>query len=196
MSIDKTEFKKQVLELIKSDEEFRLAIASAIGYHVLLEEIKNLRKDFNTMYSEFNKRFEVIEMKLFGHDREFNEIIERLARIELQLSALTESFYSMALWDDLKEEISSNGERILFKRREHRIGDSVTDLFIETDKRVYVVEVKVKPRYEDVGILLAKVDLVKKHYPDKEVIAILAGALIERGVEEYALEKGVLIRMY
>ncbi len=186
---DLTVLKKKILELIRSDEEFRLAIASAIGYYELLEEIRKLRKDFNTMYIEFSKRFEQIE-------RRFEEINKRISRIELELSALTESFYSRALWDDLKEEIESRGERIICKRRNYGINESNINLFIETNKTIYVVEVKVKPKHEDVGVLLAKVDLVRKRYPSKNVVAVLAGALIGKEIEEYAEEKNVKIYVY
>ncbi len=195
--------KKKILELVKSDEEFRLALASAIGYYELFEEIKRLRRDLNNMYLEFskrfeeinkrfeeiNKRFEAIEKKLLEHDKRF-------ARIELELGALTESFYSKALWDDLSEEIGEKGEKIIFRRRNYRINESDIDLFIETDKTVYVVEVKVKPKHEDIGRLMAKADLVKKYYPGKKVEVILAGTLIGGEIEEYAREKNIKVYVY
>ena len=193
---DLESLKKKILELVKSDEEFRLALASAIGYYELFEEIKRLRKDLNNMYLEFsrrfeeiNKRFEAIEKKLLEHDKRF-------ARLELELGALTESFYSKALWDDLREEIKARGEAVISRKRNYRIDESDIDLFIETDKTVYVIEVKVKPKHEDIGRLIAKADLVKKRYPSKRVEAILAGALIEREIEEYAREKNIKVYIY
>ena len=105
---DLESLKKKILELVKSDEEFRLALASAIGYYELFEEIKRLRKDLNNMYLEFsrrfeeiNKRFEAIEKKLLEHDKRF-------ARLELELGALTESLYSKALYDDLQGKSHRN----------------------------------------------------------------------------------------
>ncbi len=193
---DLESLKKKILELVKSDEEFRLALASAIGYYELFEEIKRLRKDLNNMYLEFsrrfeeiNKRFEAIEKKLLEHDKRF-------ARLELELGALTESFYSKALWDDLREEIKARGETVISRKRNYRIDESDIDLFIETDKTVYVVEVKVKPRHEDIGRLIAKADLVKKRYPGKRVEAILAGTMIGKEIEEYAYEKNIKVYVY
>ncbi|MEM1560149.1 MAG: hypothetical protein QXJ95_06770 [Ignisphaera sp.] len=64
------------------------------------------------------------------------------------------------------------------------------ELLIESDRSVYFVEVNVKPRHGDVGNLLSKLDIVKRCYPEKEVIGILAGVWIGREVENYAKEKG------
>ncbi len=76
------------------------------------------------------------------------------------------------------------------------INDTDIDLFIETDKTVYVIEVKVKPKHEDIGALLAKTDLVRKRYPDKKVIPVLAGALVGREIEDYVREKKVVVYVY
>ncbi len=183
------DLKKKIIELVKSDEEFRLAVASAVGYYELLDEIRRLRREFNNMYVEFNRRFEAVEKKLLEHDK-------RLARIELELGALTESFYSKVLWDDLREEIRERGERIIARRRNYRIDESDIDLFIETDKSVYVVEVKVKPKHDDVGSLLAKIDLVREKFPEKEVVGILAGTMIGSEVEQYARRKNIKVYTY
>jgi hypothetical protein len=187
---------KKIIELVKSDEEFRLALASAIGYYELLDEIRRLCREFNNMYMEFNrrfeeinKRFEVIEKKLLEHDK-------RLAGIELELGALTESFYSKTLWDDLREEIRRGGGKIILRKRNYRINESDIDLFIETNKKIYVVEVKVKPKHDDVGVLLVKIDLVKKRYPEKEVVGIRAGTMIGSEVEEYTREKNIKVYTY
>ena len=69
-------------------------------------------------------------------------------------------------------------------------------MLVVTSERVYVVEVKVKPGWEDVGILLAKADIVADRYPSLSVVPILAGALISRRVEEYAVSKGVKVYKY
>jgi len=81
------------------------------------------------------------------------------------------------------------------KRNAHIDGEDV-DLLVVTDRAVYVVEVKIKPRLRDVGGLLVKADVVARQYPGKRVIPVLAGALIGRDVEEYAVRKGVKVYAY
>ncbi len=53
-----------------------------------------------------------------------------------------------------------------------------------------------KPRHEDVGRLIAKRDLVKNRFPGKRVVAILAGALIGKEIEEYARSQGLNVYTY
>ncbi len=134
-NIDKSRLRELILELIKTDEDFRLTIAGAIGYQDILNELKKLREDFNKLYmkslehdkrfEEINKHLEVLEKKLLEHDERFKaierkllehdkrfEIIEktlnehtkalmeltrRVNGIELELGALSESFYCKAL---------------------------------------------------------------------------------------------------
>ncbi|MET1159476.1 MAG: hypothetical protein ABWW65_00810 [Thermoprotei archaeon] len=44
--------------------------------------------------------------------------------------------------------------------------------------------------------MLTKIDLVKKKYPGKEVVDILAGTMIGNKVEEYAREKNIKVYTY
>ena len=114
----------------------------------------------------------------------------------LELGALTESFYSKAFLDDLKEEIKIEGDEIVSRKRNLRIDGEEIDLLIETKKKVYVVEVKVKPKRSDIGELIAKADLVRSKYGGKIIIPLLAGSLISHEIEEYAEGKGVKISHY
>ncbi len=248
VDIDKAKIREIVLELIKTDEEFRLTIAGAIGLQNILEELRRIHEDIRRLwlkslehdkrfeeinkrfeaierkllehdkrfeeinkrfeaierkllehdkrFEEINKRFEAIEKKLLEHDKKFDELNRRVSRIELELGALAESFYSRALLEDIREEARARGEKILSWKRNARVDESDIDLLIESDRSIYVVEVKVKPKHEDVGVLLAKADVVKEKYPDKNVVAILAGAMIGREVEEYARRKNILVYAY
>lgn len=214
------EEKRRFLRALEEDWEFRYAVAGLLGYREILEELKELRKKS----LEHDKRFEAIEKKLLEHDEKFEAILEelkahrqkllehdrrleaiekelrelnrRVSRLEMTVGALSESFYSKAFWDDLREELRASGERVLLRRRNARVDGVDVDLLVVTDKRVYVVEVKVKPRIEDVGALLAKTDVVKRYYPDKEIVPILAGTMIGREVEDYANMKGVKVYAY
>lgn len=70
-NINRNEIRKTILELIKTDEEFRLAIAGALGLHTILEELRKLRQDFNNLSLEVKKLRE-----------DFNEILKRVLKIE------------------------------------------------------------------------------------------------------------------
>jgi len=72
------ELRRRLLRLLLEDEEFRLAVAGAIGLGEVLEELRWLRR------------------KSLEHDKRFNKMNRRLSRIEMELGALSESFYSPA----------------------------------------------------------------------------------------------------
>ena len=93
--IDKTALRKSILELLKSNEEFRLAVAGLLGLDTIISELKKLREDFQTFvkleerrweennrrweennkrWEEAYKRFEAIEKKLLEHDKRFEAI--------------------------------------------------------------------------------------------------------------------------
>ncbi|GAB6945543.1 hypothetical protein [Vulcanisaeta sp. JCM 14467] len=47
--VSRDEIRRIVLELIRTDEEFRLAIAGALGLDAILSELRALRQDFNAL---------------------------------------------------------------------------------------------------------------------------------------------------
>ena len=191
-------------------EELRLLHRKSLEHDKRFEALE--RKLF-----EHDKRFEAIEQKLLEHDdkfqavlkemrrlweevervwRELKEMNRRLSSLELTMGALAESSYSRLIWEELREEIEDRGERLLQRRRSARLNGEDIDLLVVTDKTVYIVEVKVKPRHSDVAALLAKAELAAGRYPGKRVVPVLSGALIGAEIENYALQKGVKIYNY
>ncbi len=197
------DLRRRILKLIEEDEEFRLAVAGAVGLRELLEELRWLKRKS----LEHDKRFEAIEKKLLEHDRRFEAILEevkkiwetlsehnrRIARVEDGIGALAESMYSKFLLDAVLYELMARGERLEYWERNARMDDEDVDLLIVAEKSVYVVEVKVKPKHSDVGALLAKAELVERKYPGKRVVPVLTGARIGREVAEHAAAKGVRV---
>ena len=222
--------KKNILKLLREDEEFRLAVAGLVGLREIVEELRELRrksiehdKRFEAIEKkllEHDKRFEAIERKLLEHDEKFRRVIEeikaikedikriweeirsireeiktlsvRVSRVEDSLGALSESTYAKFFLDTVLYEAASRGERVEW-RRNAVLDDEDIDLLIVTTKSVYVVEVTIRPKHHDVGALVAKADIVARHYRDKDVIPVLTGTRIGREVAEYASSKGVIV---
>lgn len=124
-----------------------------------------------------------------------DEVNKRFSRLEEGLGALTESTYTHYVWEDLNAELTTSGEVVLRRVRNADFDGVDVDLFVETDKRVYVVEVKVRPRVEDVGALLAKAEVVGDKV-GKPAVPVLAGALMGKDVLSYAKGKGILVYVY
>jgi len=74
-----SDLKKELLELLERDREFRLSVAGLLGYKEILEELKRLREDMHRGFEEHSRRFD-------ENDRKFNEILERLDRHEAHLT--------------------------------------------------------------------------------------------------------------
>uniref|UniRef100_A0A7J2U5D8 DUF3782 domain-containing protein n=1 Tax=Ignisphaera aggregans TaxID=334771 RepID=A0A7J2U5D8_9CREN len=196
------ELKQRFLELLKSDEEFRLAVAGLLGLDTVINELRKLREDFllfvkeqekrweenNKRWEEAFKRFESIERKLEEHDKRF-------ARIELELGALSEATLTKFVYEEVERFARESGEKIIVRRRNVRINGAEIDMLIETDRTVYIIEVKTKPRQRQVDELLNKIELVQKAFT-KPVKPILAGVYIGDEVEAYAKSKHVDVIRY
>ncbi len=196
------ELKQRFFELLKSDEEFRLAVAGLLGLDTVINELRKLREDFllfvkeqekrweenNKRWEEAFKRFESIERKLEEHDKRF-------ARIELELGALSEATLTKFVYEEVERFARESGEKIIVRRRNVRINGAEIDMLIETDRTVYIIEVKTKPRQRQVDELLNKIELVQKAFT-KPVKPILAGVYIGDEVEAYAKSKHVDVIRY
>ena len=134
--------------------------------------------------------------KLSALYESFETLRHRVELLSLEVGALAESTYSRFVLEELRSEATAKGESIISWRRNYRVDGEDIDLLVETDKTVYIVEVKVKPKHSDVGALLAKADLVAKRYPGKNVVPVLAGAMIGSEVEEYAEQRKIRVYIY
>jgi DNA repair exonuclease SbcCD ATPase subunit len=257
--VAEVDLKRELLRLLREDEEFRLAVAGLIGLDTVILELRRLREDFNRLaeleekrweenwrrweenakrweenwrlweenrkrWEEAYRRFEIIERRLEEHSRileEYSKILEehskrleeltlvlrdhglkigelsrRVSNLEVAVGALAESTYARYFYEDLLRELASRGEVVVRRVRNARADEEDIDLLVETQLRVYVVEVKLRPKHEDVGRVLAKVDVVRRLYPGKDVVGVLVGAMVGREVEAYAREKRVEVYAY
>ncbi len=82
------ELKKNIIKLLKEDEEFRYTVAGLIGYDAILKSLDEHTKRFEAHDKKFNeilkrldehdRKFNVIMQRLDEHDRKFNVIMQRL----------------------------------------------------------------------------------------------------------------------
>ena len=167
------------------------------------QKLEERQQRLEEEFIKLNKRqrdLEEMMYRVLDKVIELSEGLERVRRrqelMAMELGALTESTYCRFLWEDLRWEIESSGDRVVARRRNARVNGEDIDMLIETSRSVYVVEVKVRPKASDVGKLVAKAEIVGRSYVGKEVVPILVGAMIGEDVEEYALKKGVKVYAY
>jgi len=199
--------RQELLNLLRQDEEFRLAVAGLLGLEATLSELKKLREDFlgfvkeqekrweenNKRWEENNKRWEENNKRWEEAFKRFEELEKRTCRVELGLGALTEVTLTRYVWEDVREDAKLRGEKITTRQRSATINGHEIDMLIETERGIYVVEVKVKPTIDDLKDLLTKAEIIQKRY-EKPTIPILAGTLI--GDEVKAFAKGKNIELY
>ena len=143
LSINK--LKKQLLELLKKDEEFRYAIAGLIGIEEVLRELRKLREDFNRRMEfleremlEHSKRFEAIERKMLEHDKRFEEMNKRFEVLERKLLEHDKRFE--ALERKLLEH-DKRFEALERKLLEHdKRFEAIERKLLEHDKRFETIE--------------------------------------------------------
>jgi hypothetical protein len=90
---DRERLKREFLELLKSDEEFRLAVAGLLGFETLLNELKRLREDFQAFvkleekrWEENDKRWEENERRWRENEKMWEEAFKRFEAIEKTLA--------------------------------------------------------------------------------------------------------------
>ena len=176
-------------KLLEHDKRFEVLERKLLEHDKRLESIEK-------KLAEHDEKLERIEQRLVEHEAKLNEMNRRLSNVEMIMGALAESFYARMVWEDLREEIRAAGEELQQRLRNARLDGEDIDLLVVTDKSIYVVEVKVKPKIADVGALLAKTEVAARHYPGKRAVPVLAGAMIGSEVAAYATEKGVRVYIY
>ncbi|MCC6056649.1 MAG: hypothetical protein LM583_08230, partial [Desulfurococcaceae archaeon] len=120
---------------------------------------------------------------------------KRFARIELALGALSEATLTKFVYEEVEKFARESEEKIVARKRNTKVNGAEVDMLIETDKTVYIVEVKIKPRRRHVNEFLKKIELVQKAFT-KPVKPILAGVYIGDEVEVYARSRGVEVIKY
>jgi len=106
MTVD-VELKRKFLEFLKSDEEFRLAVAGLIGLDTIISELKKLREDFLTFVNIQEKRWE-------ENNRRWEEAYKRFESLENELKKLREDFNK--LYESVMRRMDS------FERRLQALG--------------------------------------------------------------------------
>jgi uncharacterized phage-like protein YoqJ len=91
VSLDVVELKKRVIELLREDEEFRLAVAGLLNLNTILLELKKLREDFNRLVELEEKRWEENNKRWEENNKRWEEARKRFEAIEVELARLSKA---------------------------------------------------------------------------------------------------------
>jgi len=113
--------RRELLRLLREDEEFRLAVAGLLGLDEVLRELKKLREDFNNFVKEQAKRWEENNKRWEEADRRFEVIFEELKSLREELKALREDHKSLREeLKSLREDHKSLREELKALREDHK----------------------------------------------------------------------------
>ena len=212
MSLKK--LKDDFLRLLRTDEEFKLALIGvlATGFvtreetNRILEEIKKLREDFNRQLEAFGRRMETLERRMEAFERRMEELREDFNRgmraFDIKLSSLgarwgvmSESAIRNALRGLLSEKFGVRVSRWETFDKEGivygRPAKIEVDLVIR-DKEHILVEIKSHVRKSDVTELLRIKELYEKVRNVKPSLVIVT-PFIEEKAREFAEANGVRV---
>ncbi|MHA1589001.1 MAG: PD-(D/E)XK nuclease family protein [Candidatus Njordarchaeales archaeon] len=212
MSLKK--LKDDFLRLLRTDEEFKLALIGALatGFvtreetNRILEEIKKLREDFNRQLEAFGRRMETLERRMEAFERRMEELREDFNRgmraFDIKLSSLgarwgvmSESAIRNALRGLLSEKFGVRVSRWETFDKEGivygRPARIEVDLVIR-DKEHILVEIKSHVRKSDVTELLRIKELYEKVRNVKPSLVIVT-PFIEEKAREFAEANGVRV---
>jgi len=71
--VTEADLKRELLRLLKEDEEFRLAVAGLLGLDTILSELRKLREDFNRFLEVEDRRWEESEKRWEENQRRWEE---------------------------------------------------------------------------------------------------------------------------
>ncbi|MCD6488968.1 MAG: hypothetical protein J7K21_07085 [Desulfurococcales archaeon] len=189
--------KKEIFRLIEEDEEFRYALAGKLGFTEIINRLKEHDRKFNEILERLDRHEEILirhgeEIKgireenhriwqeireIWRELRKHREILDKhtsmLGSLGNDIGALTEATLSRFIRDDILDEIRLRGEKLTRIKRMYKINDYEIDLYIETERRIILVEVKTRPSIEDVKRLVR----IREHLVErtgKDVKSILA----------------------
>ncbi|MGC8584274.1 MAG: hypothetical protein ACP5MH_11210 [Thermoproteus sp.] len=182
----RSEEMKAVAEALKA-----LADYTKAGFTQVTAELGELK----TQVADLKTRVAGLETRTASLENRVSNLEKRVSNVEDSVGSLTEATLSRYVWEDLREEVKARGEVVLARRRNARVDNLDIDLLVETDRSVYVVEVKTRARRRDVDAVARKAEAARGAY-GKPAVAILAGVRIGDDVEKYAKGKGVLVYRY
>jgi len=173
VSLDVVELKKRVIELLREDEEFRLAVAGLLGLDAILLELKRLREDFNRFIELEEKRWEENRLRWEENNRRWEELNER--------------------WEENNKRWEENWRR--WEEQEKRWEEN-SRRWEEARKRFEAIEAelaRLSKAVAEIGIVLGSIGRRWGKDLERAVLEIYRHALEERGIEPGKVEKFVYV---
>ncbi|MFP3202567.1 MAG: hypothetical protein RXR43_10105 [Sulfolobus sp.] len=175
----------------------------------LEKEIESVKEDLekkigmvdnkvDTTKQDLEKKIEAVDNKVDTIKQYLEKkIVEGDSRLENEINKVRSDMGILAeeiLVDKTVEKLEKEGEKVINVERgvETSLGEVDALIFTE-NKKVYVLEVKLKVDFNDVDVIKKKAEEIKRNYPDFQVIPAITGGRIGRKIKNYAKGSDVTV---
>ncbi len=159
----------------------------------LRDEIRKTREELlandEKIRQELLKRIEGLEVRISASDMKIQEVDSKVEATRSDLGLVAEEVYISNFINRLVRE----NQAILNIYRKYETEHGEVDAIVETNEKIYVLEVKMRAEPKDVDVLLLKTKAILQERQDKGVIPVLTGSKINRIVRNYAKGLNVMI---
>ena len=156
------------------------------------------KAEYDKRWAESEKRWAETKETWDKADRRITESNRKLGGIEKTFGDLVEHLVAPGVEDRFRElgfEFKLTGESIRLK--DGRTCLSEIDLFLENDDRVMAVEVKAKPRIDDIEEHTDRLAKLRAYYSGRgdrrQIHGAIAGAVFGEGEKKAALKAGFYV---
>jgi hypothetical protein len=180
------EIKRELLRLLREDEEFRYAVAGLIGLEEVLrrldrhgeelvrlredmnklgKEMSELRKETNKLREDMNKLREDMNKLREDMNRGFELMERRLSALGARWGIMTEEAFREGLRGILERELGLKVERWSHRDEGGLVYGYPADIEVDIavkDRKLILVEVTSHARRADVGALARKAELYRE----------------------------------
>ncbi|PVU74428.1 hypothetical protein DDW13_07465 [Acidianus hospitalis] len=171
----------------------------------LEKKIEEVNKKVEAVDNKVDTTKQCLEKKIEAVDNKVDtikqylekKIVEEDSSLENEINKVRSDMGILAeeiLVDKTVEKLEKEGEKVINVERgvETSLGEVDALIFTE-NKKVYVLEVKLKVDFNDVDVVKKKAEEIKRNYPDFQVIPAITGGRIGRKIKNYAKGSDVTV---
>ena len=187
MGLDVVELKKRIIDLLREDEEFRLAVTGLLGLDAILLELKKLREDFNKFIELEEKRWEENRLRWEEQERRWEENNRRWEENNKRWEELNKR------WEENNKRWEENWRR--WEEQEKRWEEN-NKRWEEAYRRFEAIEAelaRLSKAVAEIGVVLGSIGRRWGRDLERAVLEIYRHALEERGIEPGKVEKFVYV---
>jgi septal ring factor EnvC (AmiA/AmiB activator) len=203
VDVVKNELEKKIEEVNKKIE----AVDNKVDVvkNELEKKIEEVNKKIEAVDNKVDTTKQCLEKKIEAVDNKVDtikqylekKIVEGDSRLENEINKVRSDMGILAeeiLVDKTVEKLEKEGEKVINVERgvETSLGEVDALIFTE-NKKVYVLEVKLKVDFNDVDVVKKKAEEIKRNYPDFQVIPAITGGRIGRKIKNYAKGSDVTV---